>query len=123
MSRADFGSIIGQLVSILLDRAHGSIAKQAENSTVADLPIWATPLELATRDRSVDVAALRSHLLPTLFKRNATDFSYFLENIGLHELLDLSTDSMRHDNNVQMNLLCAVLQAGKNLDIGVRDRK
>ncbi|KAK0823527.1 hypothetical protein LTR73_008430 [Friedmanniomyces endolithicus] len=118
MGRADFGSTIAQLVSIILDSAtREQVSTHNNNNNLGNEPgrsLWSSALQQATREDSIDIPTLRVHLLPTLFKRSSSDYHNFLHTIGLRDLLD---PRLRTTDDLQLRLLCASLQAGKDLGI------
>ncbi|KAK3638572.1 hypothetical protein LTR22_017756 [Elasticomyces elasticus] len=112
VGRADFGSTIGQLVSVLLDGVQEStLVQQSEG-----LPLWASPLRRALQADSIDVATLRAHLLPTLLKRSSSDYFQFLDSIGFRSYFNLDRiDGVEHiATATQTQLLCASVQVGKD---------
>ena len=111
MGRADFGSIVGQLVSNILDKVDDPGQYQHSASEPAGSPIWTSALKRATSDQSIDVATLRVHLLPMLFKRGSDDYCAFLKTIGLQTI---SSTGEAKDHST-FDLLCASLQAGSAL--------
>ncbi|KAK5698320.1 hypothetical protein LTR17_023762 [Elasticomyces elasticus] len=112
VGRADFGSTIGQLVSVLLDGVQESTQVQQSHG----LPLWALPLRRALQADSIDVATLRAHLLPTLLKRSSSDYFHFLKSIGFRSFFDLEeVHGAEHTGTAtQMQLLCASVQVGKD---------
>ncbi|KAK3632475.1 hypothetical protein LTR56_016357 [Elasticomyces elasticus] len=112
VGRADFGSTIGQLVSVLLDGVQESTQVQQSDR----LPLWAPPLRRALQADSIDVATLRAHLLPTLLKRSSSDYFHFLESIGFRSFFNLDRiDEAEHTGTAtQTQLLCASVQVGKD---------
>ncbi|KAK5745012.1 hypothetical protein LTR17_001763 [Elasticomyces elasticus] len=112
VGRADFGSTIGQLVSVLLDGVQQSTQVQQSDR----LPLWAPPLRRALQADSIDVATLRAHLLPTLLKRSSSDYFHFLESIGFRSFFNLDEiDEAEHTGTAtQTQLLCASVQVGKD---------
>ncbi|KAK5726895.1 hypothetical protein LTR15_002785 [Elasticomyces elasticus] len=112
VGRADFGSTIGQLVSVLLDGVQESTQVQQNDEP----PLWASPLRRALQADSIDVATLRAHLLPTLLKRSSSDYFHFLESIGFRSFFDLD-QIQRAEHTItatQTQLLCASVQVGKD---------
>ncbi|KAK4898386.1 hypothetical protein LTR27_003982 [Elasticomyces elasticus] len=112
VGRADFGSTIGQLVSVLLDGVQESTQIQQSDG----LPLWAFPLRRALQADSIDVATLRAHLLPTLLKRSSSDYFHFLTSIGFRSFFDLEeVHGAEHTGTAaQTQLLCASVQVGKD---------
>ncbi|KAK1057680.1 hypothetical protein LTR74_013985 [Friedmanniomyces endolithicus] len=117
--KADSGSTIGQLISIILDGAtHEPVSTQGlSQGNRADCSLWSNALRHAIQDDSIDVQTLRVHLLPMLFKRSSPNYHIFLQTIGLRGLLDPQQRSTANGDNLQLRLLCASLQAGKDLGI------
>ncbi|KAK1057256.1 hypothetical protein LTR74_014307 [Friedmanniomyces endolithicus] len=116
--KADFGSTVGQLISIILDGAtHEPVSTQDHESSRSDCSLWSSALRRAIQDDSIDLQTLRVHLLPTLFKRSSPDYYIFLQAIGLRGLLHPRQRSTANGDNLQLRLLCASLQAGKDLGI------
>ncbi|KAK0893887.1 hypothetical protein LTR02_012592 [Friedmanniomyces endolithicus] len=116
--KADFGSTVGQLISIILDGAtHEPVSTQDHESSRSDCSLWSSALRRAIQDDSIDLQTLRVHLLPTLFKRGSPDYYIFLQAIGLRGLLHPRQRSTANGDNLQLRLLCASLQAGKDLGI------
>ncbi|KAK0343862.1 hypothetical protein LTR91_017593 [Friedmanniomyces endolithicus] len=117
--KADFGSTIGQLISIILDGAtHKPVSTQdLSQGNRPDCSLWSNALQHAIQDDSIDVQTLRVHLLPMLFKRSSPDYYIFLQAIGIRGLLDPRQRSTANGDNLQLRLLCASLQAGKDFGI------
>jgi hypothetical protein len=117
MSKGDFSSTLGQLVAAILEEAaSGGGSEDASGSAL----VWIAPLRETARLRTVDVAALRVHLLPTLLKRSTSDFFAFLQDLGLDGIgSKLHAGTTGHDSQYEADdkLLYAALQAGKEMGV------
>ncbi|KAH9827697.1 putative death-receptor fusion protein (DUF2428) [Teratosphaeria destructans] len=117
MSRADFGSTIGQLVSTVLDRSN-ELKNDSINSHSATtgLPIWSSALKASARTGAVDMPSLRVHLLPVLFRRSASEYMAFLYDLGLERLGGNRSNSTSSPQGLaDTELLYASLQTGKDI--------
>ena len=107
--RGDFGSVVAQVFSAVLDKSSADIA----SSDKKPLPLWAEPLESAFSSHSVKADDLRSHILPVLFKRSLADYIAFLQAHGFHRLVSTSRPCVLKDDD----LLFAALETGKELGL------
>ena len=115
IGRGDFGSIVSQVVSVVLDK----IPTDAHSSNGKSLPLWTEPLNDAIGS-NVEMNDLRLHLFPVLFRRSLSDYIAFLHARGLERLISPSPDSptcSEGDGRSDDELLYAALQAGKELGL------
>ena len=125
LSSGDLGSIVSQVVSVVLDKA-------AEEDTRTDQPdtevvtvtqrqaLWVSPLEQLVAADVVPIDDLRHHVFPTLFKRNLQDYVNFLEQLGLRSLEASTSVSASQDARSgpsRSELLYAALEVGKALGL------
>ncbi|KAK5111618.1 hypothetical protein LTR85_011796 [Meristemomyces frigidus] len=120
MSKGDFGSTIAQVVSAVLDRS--GVLGEVDNadSRGGISPLWTSALTEAAKSNAIEMASLRVHLLPVLFKRSSSDYLAFLQALGLVRVSGGQRDVSTSDAALQVydqDLLYASLQAGK--DIGM----
>ncbi len=112
--RGDVGSATGQLVTVLLDR-DPSPSPIPGASGMDLMPIWVPPLAEICRSGQVEVADLRLHIFPVLFKRSLLDYLGFLQAFGLYYCF--SDRSPHSDDSPSEHLLYAALQSGKELGL------
>lgn len=116
MGKGDFGSTIAQVVSAVLDRSELQDAIEVVATRQQGRVSWSAPLQQAVRSNAIEVASLRVHLLPVLFKRSSADYFTFLQTLGL-ERLSSPRSYGSQSQATDSDLLYASLQAGK--DIGM----
>jgi len=117
LGRADFGSTIGHLVAVVLNK-HESCSEEDHEAHAA--PVWSGALKQAHRQAAVDVADLRVHILPVLFRRNVRDFVLFIRDVGFRALVgddDLPDEGSGKHPLPEPELLYASLQTGKDLGL------
>lgn len=135
ISKGDLGSIVGQLVSVTLDKYDKTVSPQRQRNEVARetqaATIWAEPLRKALLNDPENAESYRSHIFPVLFKRSLSQYVAFLQHLGLNYRGAVSTNgeaqaSRNPDKSVTSqtscilpsnNLLYAALQAGKALGL------
>lgn len=113
IAAGDFGSIIGQLASAILDRVPDPESNASDSAYTVP---WAAPLRHVATEASLEPATLRTHLLPTLLKRDPVQSIRFIQESGLNEVLSPANISGGL-SNAGMDLLSACLQTGKDLNI------
>lgn len=119
LSKGDFGSTIARLVSVILDQlSHRHVTDHESNY---DTPMWANALQESAGAHGNNVAKLKTHLFPTLFKRDSQDFVSFLERLNIGQLRPNQPDAVlgtiSRSSTTDRELLFASLRAGK--DIGM----
>ncbi|KAK4546587.1 hypothetical protein LTR36_001804 [Oleoguttula mirabilis] len=120
MGKGDFGSTIAQVVSAVLDRSQPSDGLDDAESGGIDEPLWMSALQKAVQSSAIEMASLRVHLLPALFKRSSADYFAFLLGLGLERFSVGHRDPSAFEtafSETSDDLLYASLQAGK--DIGL----
>lgn len=118
ISRGDLGSILGQLVGVIMDNldkiSPKPVQDTAESSNGLPIPIWSGPLNEALGQDLENTEAFRAHIFPVLFKRSLPQYVAFLKQLGFGE--DLSPQKDASHNNAQ-EILYAALQTGKHLGL------
>ena len=102
MGKADFGSTIAQLVSIVLDISAHIEELEPRPGVSKRRPIWICALCNANRMEAIEISGLRAHLLPALFKRSTADYLEFMEFVGLQSLVEHTID-VGSDRNFDEN--------------------
>lgn len=117
-TRGDFGSIIGQLTAVILDKLEKAPSTQISSTTPesanASVPIWSAPLHETLGQNIENTEAYRSHIFPVLFKRSLPQYAAFLQQLGLKQLFS-SGQNPGNENTQEM--LYAALQTGKSLGL------
>lgn len=117
LSKGDFGSTIARVVSVMLDQINQHQGKVSESNH--DTPIWANALREAAGAHGNNVAKLKTHLFPTLFKRDPHEFLTFLEHLNVGQLRPKQSDgilgSLSKSSTTDRELLFASLRAGKEI--------
>ncbi|KAM0716200.1 hypothetical protein Q7P37_007645 [Cladosporium fusiforme] len=115
-AKGDFGSIIGQLIAVILDKLDKKTSAASSDATKAQedasVPIWSKPLHETLGRNLENTEAYRSHIFPVLFKRSLPQYAAFLKQLGLEQMFN-SEKSTCNDNTTEM--LYAALQTGKSL--------
>ncbi|KAK3700566.1 hypothetical protein LTR37_015894 [Vermiconidia calcicola] len=125
VGRADLGSVVAQVVTVILDRQEGLQSRNdlqcgTTTSVSSRAPIWVEPLTIVVGEDRIGVEDLRIHIFPALFKRSLADYVSFLETKGLDRLTRTSSTTDFHvqdDTELNDGLLYAALQAGKELGL------
>nr|OQO24504.1 hypothetical protein B0A51_09535 [Rachicladosporium sp. CCFEE 5018] len=118
-SRGDLGSLVAQLLTVMLDRAEGispaEPTKGASWVVTASGPIWAGPLSLALGCDPDNTLPYEAHIFPVLVNRSLADFVAFLQTLGLHSS---EVGAQRFESgNVNEELLYSALKSGKALGL------
>ena len=122
IGRADFGSVVGQAISVVLDKASGEKTLSNDRSVLdsTSQPLWANPLDDTIRSKRATLDDLRIHLFPTIFKRSLSDYVSFLARHGLDQSISPTSkisSSSADCTNVLDDVLYAALQTGKELGL------
>jgi hypothetical protein len=119
----------GHLVAHFLEKGSDSQAFNQERET--GLPIWAEPFETCIRASPESIQEFRHHVFPNVFRLSFDDYIQFLHHLRMRRYLnaipsseaEANTDYGRPDDAVEISILFAALQAGKDIgmvkDIGL----
>ncbi|KAI9797930.1 MAG: hypothetical protein M1835_005766 [Candelina submexicana] len=113
LSHHDLAPAAGQFASIFFQELHEQASgglKYRHSST--QLPLWVEVVQQNVLHDSNVLENYKYHVLPTLFRLNASDFQAFLKYLGLRDLCAKSSLSAL---NPSAMLLYASLQVGKAL--------
>lgn len=114
-AKGDFGSIIGQLIAVILDKLDKrpqDTATTTEDAANPSIPVWSSPLHETLGRNLENTEAYRSHIFPVLFKRSLPQYAAFLNQLGLEQIF---TSGHAIDDENTREMLYAALQTGKSL--------
>jgi hypothetical protein len=118
ITRGDLGSILGQLIGIIMENLDKDSTGSAQNTTTSSdglpVPIWSGPLNETLGQDLENTEAYRAHIFPVLFKRSLPQYVAFLKQLGFEQIF-ASTPTATHSNSEEV--LYAALQTGKQLDL------
>ncbi|KAF2481654.1 putative death-receptor fusion protein-domain-containing protein [Neohortaea acidophila] len=122
VGKADFGSVVGHVISVLLDKIDANRhatqqSKMLTRITQNNQPLWVKPLDEVFMSGVVGIDELRIHILPILFRRGLSGYTALLASHGLQQLecefgIREDPESSRAPED---DLLYAALQVGKEL--------
>ncbi|KAK6436425.1 hypothetical protein LTR95_007386 [Oleoguttula sp. CCFEE 5521] len=118
-SRGDLGSLVAQLLTVMLDKVEGispaGPTKGASRVGTVSGPIWAGPLSLVLGCDPDNTLPYEAHIFPVLFSRSLAKFVAFLQPLGLHSS---EVGAQRFESeNVNEELLYSALKSGKALGL------
>lgn len=118
IARGDLGSILGQLVGVIMDNLDKKASDSTQDIVASDdklpIPIWSRPLNEALGQDLENTEAYRAHIFPVLFKRSLPQYVAFLKQLGFGD--DFSFQQNVHDSNAE-EILYAALQTGKHIGL------
>lgn len=118
ITRGDVGSILGQLINVIMDNLDKNSSESAPNVTTSSdelpVPIWSGPLNDTLGRDLENTEAYRAHIFPVLFKRSLPQYIAFLKQLGLEQVF---TSAQHTTVDSSEEILYAALQAGKQLGL------
>ncbi|KAK6439219.1 hypothetical protein LTR95_004568 [Oleoguttula sp. CCFEE 5521] len=117
-SRGDLGSLVAQLLTVMLDKAESiSLIEQtkSQRGDTSSGPLWAGPLSLALARDPNNTLTYEAYVFPVLFSRSLAGFAAFLRSLGLQSH---GTAEQRSElESISETLLYSALKSGKALGL------
>jgi len=116
----DIAPTAGTLITALLVKGYGSLARQGQHPN-DKVPWWTLPLLQSVQTHSHDLTIYRAHIFPALFATDCVSYWHFLKFLGLEQQLGLPSSSDTIECNIELHLpadvraalLYSALQVGK----------